>query len=133
MGCMLAVVFGLVGAVLASIVRANIPGQHHAGMDFLLFICSGVFTIPLGYFIGEAIEKVQRNKEELAQKPVKQFPRQITGSKCDVCGQTILMANDGRRCDQCQNVLHHECSDKHVCPPSDAKRRSFCRPGTPRA
>lgn len=74
MGCMLAVVFGLVGAVLASIVRANIPGQHHAGMDFLLFICSGVFTIPLGYFIGEAIEKVQRNKEETRAKAREAIP-----------------------------------------------------------
>lgn len=121
MGCALAIVFGLAGAAMSLFLRHAMGQTNDPVMSFFVFLFSGAFTVPLGYFIGAMIEKANSNREKGPKaKPLSQFRPQIAGGKCAVCERNILMAGDGWLCPTCNRPVHHECTAQHACPPPAA-------------
>ena len=40
---------------------------------------------------------------------------QITGHKCKVCGQDIVLSREGKFCDQCDVFVHYTCDPRSKC------------------
>jgi hypothetical protein len=40
---------------------------------------------------------------------------QIAGSTCEICGQHVVFAREGKLCSSCRIVVHRECDAKSTC------------------
>lgn len=41
---------------------------------------------------------------------------QIAGNKCRVCGSPIVFSEEGKFCEHCGTVVHHQCDSSSKCP-----------------
>ncbi len=53
---------------------------------------------------------------------------QIAGSKCRVCGHSIVLSNEGKYCVRCENVAHRTCEPRAKCDVCGEPFQAYERP-----
>ncbi len=75
-----------------------------------------VILAPIGFILGSILDTLVSTAQQKPKKTVECFAPQISGAKCSMCGEHILLNTDGRCCEHCRCVFHIACVRNNACP-----------------